>query len=351
MPELRLHSKLQWNFNDKIDQYKCIEMIFQRNFDLKCAQYDSERIAKQQRLKELRQNVKEAKLKLNHLKDSEFHVIKNLLKRFKSSICFGKSSDKWFELCDCKLFNKQRELDRLNYEMTELTNAYASKQMILTKMQDHRRESYRLLANKIKNHAVLLNKSEIQIQNYRKLLKDLKIALKCLSNKSIHYANTLKLLENEINEQNTLLNWLTEVNVAPVKRPKLTKKQQSQIMEKQMFDESNEHPQISINQHGDQLQVHIPNQVDQKTTKIDESHQAINRNNIYSAPEFQSIVKRIQLKLVTGQEKINVLKNQFHNVYDKIEKDASQININEDGRIRHRSMVGLQSKQNNSIRI
>lgn len=343
VPELRSPSEFQWNSIDKIDQHKCIETILQRNFDLERAKYDSERIVKQQRLNELRQNVKETKLKLSRLKDGEYHVIKHLLTGYKSSIRVGKSLDKLFKHCDCKLNDKRRESDRLNYELNKLTDAYASKLKILAKMRDrhcqkYASDSYRLLANRVKRHAVLLDQSEHEIRNYENLLEDLKSAIKYLSIESLQYASTLKSLENEINEQNTHLNWLKMVKVASVERPTVNEEQRLRMMKKEMFDEPNQPRDIE-----DQ----VPGQNDPKMTNVDEP--IIRKiDNASELPEqLRSIVQRIQSKLVAGEEKVNVLKNQLRGVYEKNGKDTMQNSSKEDDRNRQQSALDLQDQQNN----
>lgn len=345
VPELRSHSKLQWDFDDKINQYKCIETILQQNFHLDRAKCDSEHIKKQQRLNELRQNVKETKLKLNNLKDGEFYAIKNRLRE------------------SSKLFNKRRESDRLNYEMNKLTNAYASKLIILTKMQDRHRqkcasESHQLLANRIKNQTVLLDKSEIEIQSYENLMEDLKETIKYLSNESLQYASTLKLLENEINEQNTLLNWLKMMNVTPVKRTKINIEQRTPVMKEQMLAQANKRRQTSTNVGN--FEVQIPDRNDQKMVNVKET-QSTNGNIDCSANNYpnelmklQSIVNLIQSKLVTDEEKVNAVRHQLDGVNEKIEKVELRSDPKENDLNRLQSTVELhsthdsQTKQNTS---
>lgn len=308
--------------SDKIDQYQWIIEIFQQNLDLARAKYDSERIVKKQQLNELRQRIKETKLKLNELKDGEVHVIKNLLKGYKSSIRLGKPLDEMLEHCDCKLFNKRKELDRLNYEIYELNNAYASKQIILNKMQSRQKysESYQW-AKRVKYHTFLLDKSEIEIRNFENSLKDFKSILKYLTNESLRYANTLQLLANEINEQNTLSNLLKKVSISRVKRAKLNENQ-LQMMKRQMCIEPTT---------DDNFEVHIPDHYDEKRQSFDGNIDNATRKTRSHAKcaniptKLHSIVKRIQSKLVTGEEKVNVLKNKFDGMHGKIEKSNHKI--------------------------
>lgn len=349
LPKLQSCSKFQWNLSDKIDQYWVEEILH-----LECAKYDSERIVKNQQLTELRQKVKETKFKLNELKVGDVHKIKNLLKGYKSSVRSGKSLDKLLEHCDGKLFTKRRELDRLNYEMNQLSSAFASKLTILNKMQNRQKysESYQL-AKRVKNHAFALDKSEIQIRNLENLLNDFKSIRKYLATESLHCASTLKLLENEINEQNTLLNLLKKVNIPPVKR--------SQIIKKRILDEPNKR-QTSTNG------IHTPDQNIEKrqsvngNTDIATSKFGLAAKCVNVSTKIQSIAQRIQSKLVTGQEKINIRKNQLDGLHGKIEKpnhekDASRSNrskgdvheaAKQDDLNKEQSTLGLQAEQNHS---
>lgn len=339
-------SRIQCNKSDKIDQYKRIESIVQRNLDLERAKYDLERIVKQQRLNELRQNVKETKLKLNKLNVGEFDAIKHLLRGYKSSIRLGKSLDKLFEHCDCKRDNKRRELDRLNNEMNKLTDAYASKLITLTKMHERRRprcgsESNKILASRMKTKAALLDKSEIEIQNYEKLVKDLERTVKHLSKESLHYANSLKTLEAEINKQNKLLGFLRTVSVAPAKRTKRKTERQPQKVKDQVFDKPS-----------DNFDGRVPNRNDPRTMEVENRQsleESINRSatkcSTNELTTIHSMVKRIQFKLAASKEKVNVLKNQFGG---NTEDDAMRSNLKGDGQNRKQSTYDLQAKQNAS---
>lgn len=334
--ELCTPLQFQWNKSDKIDQYKRIELMLQRNLDLERAKYDLERIAKQQRLNELRQNVKETKLKLNKLKVGECDVIKHILRGFKSSIRLGKSLDTLFEHCDCKRNKKRRELDRLNDEMNKLSDAYASKLILLNKMQDRRcrkwsSESSKLLASRMKK----LDKSEIEIKNYEKLVKDLKRAVKQLSKESLQYANSLKAVEMEINKKNELLGFLRKVSVVPEKQAKKNRKEQPQMAEEeQVFDESND-------------DFEVPERHESKTIEV-ENRQPLEESTNHSPIELttlNSIVKRIQSKLAAGKENVNILGNEFNG---KTEDDAMRSNHQEDDCNREQLTHDLQTKQNDS---
>lgn len=204
--------------------------------------------------------------------------------------------------------------------------------------QKYATESHRLLANRVKRHAVLLDQSEHEIRNYGNLLEDLKSAIKNLSIESLQYASTLKSLENEINEQNTHLSWLKMVKVASVERATVNKEQRLRVMKKEVFDEPNQPRDIE-----DQ----VPRQTDTKMTNVDEPLIG-NTDNASELPEqLRSIVKRIQSKLVAGEEKINVLKNQLGGVHEKNGKDSMQSSPKEDDRNRQQSALDLQDQQNN----
>lgn len=348
LPKLQSRSKLQWNLNDKIDQYKWIEEIVQQKFNSESIKYDSERNVKNQQLDELQQKVKESKLKLTDLKDGEVHTIKNKLKGYRSTIRLRKPLGELLDHCDCKLFNKRKELDRLNHEKNQLSSAFASKRKILNKMQNRRNysESYRL-ANHVKHHAFLLDKSEFQIRNYENLLNDFKTIIKNLTDESTHYASTLRILENEINEQNTLSSLLEKMRIpAAAKRPMVNKKQ-SQTMRKRIFGGPNKR-KTSPNE------VHHSEQFDTKTT---------HRNTENVTRKFYSVAKsanmssqQTQSKLVNSKGNVNIRKNQCRigkcGTPNAIQNRRCKEDVHEvaeqDAPNRKQSTVDLQTEQDNS---
>lgn len=220
-------AKLQWNFNDKINQYQCVEKVLQ----LKRAKYVAEFNERKQRLKELLRKVMKLKLKLKNSRDREFNVLNNLLKGYKIPMNFGKSLNEWFEECDTKLSEKRKKLNRLKYEIKKLSNAHASKLMILSKMQNSPNfiESYE---ERVKNLAFLLGKSIIQIRTYENLLNDCKNIINYLSNQSVQYEITLKSLEHDLKEQNKILNSIKNLQTSSVENKQVDKKP-LQIMTKQ----------------------------------------------------------------------------------------------------------------------
>lgn len=306
--------QFQCNKSNKIVQCERIQSILQQHLYLERVKYDLERVVKQQRLNELRQNVKETKLKLNNVNHGEFDAIKNILRSYKPSIRLGKSMEKLFEHCESKRNNKQRELNRLTQEVDKLTEAYASKLTILTMMQNQRRHSHKLLASRIKNQTEQLNKSEMEIQSYEKLLEDLRRAVKCLSKESLQYANILKALELEISEQKRFLDFLRKVK--PIKRATVIQTHSPQLAKEQALDE----PATN--------DVHVPHPNDPKTMEV-ATNRPLRRRVDCSQNELMtlhSIVKRIQSKLIACKEKVNVLENQVDETKGKVEYDTLQCN-------------------------
>lgn len=237
VPEWQSHSNLQWNSSDKIDQYRCVEQIFQSSFDLERKRYVAERGKKQQQLNELRQAVKEMKLKLISLKNRERDAFEMLLKGYQPSNRLKNnhnSLDGLLDCCDHKLLNKRKESDRLIYEMNQLSNAHAAKLKLLNKMQKYQKcgKSHRMKVEKL---TVLSDNSETQIQNYEIIVSDCKRAIDYLSAESLHYASTLKSLENEIKEQNAILNAIN--SLSPVMDKNL-----SHSLTKRVLNKSREPP-------------------------------------------------------------------------------------------------------------
>lgn len=316
LPKSQSRSKFQWHLTDKIAQYKRIEEIIHQKYNLERTKCDAKRDVKNQQLNELQQKVKETKLKLNKLKDDEVHTIKNLLKGYKSSIRLEKPLNELLDHCDCKLFNKRKQLDRLNYEVNRLSNTLAAKQKNLQKIQSRLKcsESYNL-AKRLKYHACLLDKSEIQIRNYENLLADLKRIIKYLSNESLHYANTLKILENELNEQNTVSDLLKQVRIPSANRAKIDKKR-SQLKREHVLDEPNKRQTLTNECHNlDQYDAKtIFENTDNVTTNLCSATKCSN-----TSTHLHLNAKRIQSKLIASEKSVNILGNQFNEMHGKSE--------------------------------
>lgn len=282
----------QWNLTDKIDQSRCIEMIFQLSFDFERKKSDSKRIIKQQQLNELRRTIEEMKSKLADMKNRECDMMKNLLKDYKSSNRLrNNSSDGLLENCDYELLNKRKISNRLNYEMNELSNAYASKLNILNKLQNNNQKRGKSHQMKVKNLTESIDKSETQIQNNQMRVNDLKHAIRYLSDEQMQYRRTLTSLENELNEQKSILNAIKLLNIpssssSTVDNKTMINKKPSQLIKKRMkLNVSLKNKLSATNDVNVEINIHNQNKFKQQQMRnnLDKKHGNVEK--VHSAKE------------------------------------------------------------------
>lgn len=238
---LQLKPDLKWTAQDKIDQYKSIQKIFQLNYDLERAKYESDYKEKKLQLGELEHGVKEKLLKLNELKTGDFQKIKNMLKDRGHPVDPMKPADDVLESCKCKLFDKRKALDRLRYEREQLCSLYEYKLVYLAEMQDREKysKSHRAAEQmKVKHLEYLLGNAELQQQMYENFLNDCESIINKLTEESLHYANTLNSLEAELTEQNNILKSINKLGMPAYKSAVKTKKHLTR-MERKMVREAN----------------------------------------------------------------------------------------------------------------
>lgn len=350
MPHLRPRPDLQWNPTDKIDQYKCIEKIFQLNFDLERAKHEAESKENKKLLKKLQQEVKEKQLKLNELRIGAFQMVKNVLKSRNDCVANPeKSRDQIIEDCECKLFEKRKELDRLRHELNQLSQSYEHQLIKLAELQDVKTytESCQLSDQmKVKNLDYLLANAEIQIQTYENLVNDCESVLNRLTDESLQYANTLNSLESEVNEQTQILDSINKLGM-PADNSLKANKKKLKIMEKRSLNESSKR-QTTISAYkrnllmneqtifkrlpkDENVEAMAPDRYVRETTEVlalrkhyeqidDETKQLCDAAACANVPDLYETVNEILTKLKAGEDKVNTLEQKLTDMHDKVEK-------------------------------
>lgn len=348
-PKPRLRPDLKWDANDKIDQYKCIQRIFQLHFELERAKHESEFREKKLLLTDLDQQVKEKQLKLHELKTGEFQKVKNLLKERKEPINAQKPPEKIMEDTECRLFDKRKMLDILRHEQDKLCQLYEYKLIYLAERQDRKKyiEPHQTSEElKVKQLEYLLGNSDIQIQTYENFHRYCESVINSLTEESLHYWNTLNSLESEVNEQNKILKSINKLGMPAYKSAQENKKYLEK-MEKRMSSEANRR-QATISTYKRNLLKnernifkHLPKdenfiaiapdryiretssvldlrlhyeKVDNHTKQLCDAAACANTTELYST------VKDIFTKLKAGEEKIIILENKLIEMDERIGK-------------------------------
>lgn len=352
----KLRPDLKWDANDKIDQYNCIQKIFQLNFDLERAKHESEFKEKKSMLNELEQKVKEKQLKLNDLKTGEFQKIRNLLKERKEPTNPQTGPDKIMEDFECKLFDKKKMLDRMRYEQEKLCRLYEHRLIHLAEMQDQEKytESCENVEKmKVKHLEYSLENAEIQIQTYENFLNDCESVINQLTEESLYYANALNFLESELNEQNLILNSINKLGY-PAHKSALKSKKYAENMKKQTHNESSKR-QTTISTYkrnllkGEQnIFKHLPKDENfqaiapiryiRETPSVlelrlhyqtieNDTNQFCDAAACSNTTDLYATVREIFSKLKAGGEKINVLENQLSEMEERIGKTKRNRNL------------------------
>lgn len=348
-PKPRLRPDLKWDAGDKVDQYKCIQRIFQLHHELNRAKHDADVKQKRLQLIELDQQIKEKQLKLHELRTGEFQKVKNLLKERKDPIDAQKPPDKIMEDCKCRLFDKRKMLDILRNEQEKLCKMYENKLIYLAEQQDRVKymEPHQTFEEmKVKQLEYLLSNSDIQIQTYENFLRNCESVVNNLTEESLHYANTLNSLEYEVNEQNNILKSINKLGM-PAYKSAQKNKIYLENMEKKLSSEANKR-QATISTYKRNLLKnernifqHLPKdenittiaptryiretsnvldlrlhfeQVDNQTKELCDAAACANTTELYST------VKDIFTKLKAGEEKISVLENKLMEMDERIGK-------------------------------
>lgn len=353
-PKLRLN--LKWDLNDKIDQYNCIQRIFQLNFELEQAKYESEFKEKKQQLSELEHKIKEKQLKLNDSKLGELQKIKNLLKEHKEPVNPQTAPQKIMDECECKLFDKKKMLDRMRYEEEKLCKMYAQRLVHLAEMQD--REKYsepcqNMEKMKVKHLEYSLENSEIQIQTYENFLNDCESVVSKLTEESLYYSKTLNFLESEINEQNMVLDSINKLGY-PAQKSALNSKIRLEKLKKHTHNESSKR-QTTISsykrnllQNEQNIFTHLPKDErfesiepiryiretpsvlalrKQYQTVEDDANQFCDAATCSDTTNLHATVCEIFSKLKAGEEKILVLENRLGEMEERIDHTKRNKNL------------------------
>lgn len=345
----RLRPDLKWCSTDKIDQYKCIQRIFQLHFDLERAKYESQLKEKRIQLTEIDQQVKEKQLKLHELRTGEFQKVKHMLKERNEPINEQKSPDKIMEDCECRLFDKRKMLDLLRYEQEKLCQLYEYKLIYLAERQDREKYVEPHQTNeefKLKHLEYLLGNSEIQIQTYENFHRHCESVINQLTEESLQYVNTLNSLECEVNEQNNILKSINKLGMPAYESAQKNKKY-LKMMEKRISSEANQRQSTISTYKRDLLKnernifKHLPKDenfdpitpdryVRETSTVLDlrlhyervDNHtkQLCDAAACANTTELFTTVKDIFTKLKAGEEKISVLENKLIEMDERIGK-------------------------------
>lgn len=344
----KLRPDLRWDLNDKIDQYKCIQKIFQLNFDLEHAKIDAEFKEKKLMLTELQQNIKEKQLKLMGLKIGEFQKVRHLLKERREPANPQATPQQIMDDFECKLFDKKKMLDRMRYDEEKLCKMYELKLKKLAELQDRdkSREPCRNVKKmKVKHLEYSIENAGIQIQAYENLLSDCESVVITLTEESLHFSNTLNFLESELNEQNQILKSINRLGY-PAHNSASSTKTYLENMKKQMNNETSKRlttissykrnlltseqnifTHLTTDEH---FRANAPIRYTRETPSVLElraryqtAEQNANRFGDAAAcsntTSLYATAREIFSKLKAGEEKINVLENQLCEVEERID--------------------------------